>query len=331
MENNTLINPDRNYDAAILVFTSGSGLVIFIENVILLVFLCKLLTKYDSGKEQFDVITQVFFVCANDTLSSFVLFLMGFLRVTDDITARVCVYTILLSSTLQFMSQSNITCICAFRYSIAKNVRKLRPRRRSLFTIVLVFVNVTVGLLCMTSFSANVQLNSIPKDTNIACEFAALVTSTSTRVLASIGIVVGFIITIIADILCVMTVHRLKREIDHVQPVMTINSSLSEPSRSTATIRQSTKTHQQNAIFTIVLIVLFFNLSILPLLFGRILILAGVELSTTVQRLAFLCMFFNSLINPIIIAKRIPEIKRSFKDLHQTVNNRIQSCCTGTF
>ena len=74
MENNTFIHPDRNIDDVILVLISVSGLVMFVENLILLVFLCKLLTKYDSGKEQFDVITQVVCVCVNDTLSSFVLF-----------------------------------------------------------------------------------------------------------------------------------------------------------------------------------------------------------------------------------------------------------------
>ena len=132
MENNTSIHSDRNYDDAILVFTSVSGLIVFVENVILIVFLCKLFTKYYSGKEQFDVITQVFFVCANDTFSSFVLFMIGVLRVTDDITARLCVYTILLSSTLHAMSQSNIMCICAFRFYAAIPTCELDPKRHNI-------------------------------------------------------------------------------------------------------------------------------------------------------------------------------------------------------
>ena len=161
-------------------------------------FLCKLLTKYDSGKEQFDVIIQVVFVCVNDTLSSFVLFWMGFLRVTDDITARLCVYTILVSCTLQAMSQSSIMCICAFRYNIVKNIRTLGRKRHSLCTLCLLIVNVIVGILCMSTFSATLQLNNLPQDINIACEFEALVTSVSTVVISRIYVVVGFIITIIA-------------------------------------------------------------------------------------------------------------------------------------
>ena len=329
MENNTFIHPARNIDDAILVLISVSGLVIFVENVILLVFLCKLLTKYDSGKEQFDVITQVVFVCVNDTLSSFVLFWMGFLRVTDDITARLCVYTILVSCTLQAMSQSSIMCICAFRYNIVKNIRTLGRKRHSLCTLCLLIVNVIVGILCMSSFSATLQLNNLPHDINIACEFEALVTSVSTVVISRIYVVVGFIITIIADILCVMTVHRLKREIDHVQPVTTISTSTSEPSISTGTLRQSTTT-QQNAIFTMFHILLFFNLSIVPVLFGRMLLFAGVELSISFHRVTHLCLFFNSFFNPLIIAKRVPEIKKAFKNLFQSMFNRIQSCCTGS-
>ena len=330
MENNTSILPDRNYDAAITAFISVSALVIFIENVILLVFLCKLLIKYNSGKEQIDVIIQVVFVCAIDTLSSFVFFVTGRVRVTSDITARLCVYTILLSSTLQFMSQSNIMCICAFRYYVARNVRKLGPRRHSLFTVVSLIVNFTVGVLCMTSFSVTMKLNSITDGANMACRFLALVTSKSTGVISKIYAVVGFIVTIIADVLCGMTVHRLKREINYVQPMTTTSTSTSGPSSSTGTIRQSTKTHQQNAVFTIFLILLFFNLSILPILFGRILSFAGVELSTNLNRLSYLCLFLNSLFNPIIIVKRVPEIKTSFKNLLQRFSNRTQICCTGS-
>ena len=330
MENDTLIDPEQNYDTAILAFISVAGLVIFIENVILLVFLCKLLIKYNSGKEHIDVITQVFFVCANDTLSSFVLFLSSWLRVTNEITAQFCVYTILLQSTLQFMSQSNIMCICAFRYYVARNVRKLGPRRQSLFTVVSLIVNVTVGVLCMTSFSATLKLNSITDGTNIACEFVALVTSTSTGIISRIYAVVGFIVTIIADVLCGMTVHRLKKEINNVQPVTTTSTSTSGLSSSTGTIRQSTKTHQQNAIFTIFLIVLFFNLSTLPVLFGRALLFAGVKLPASVHRISYLCLYFNSFFNPIIIAKRVPEIKRSFKNLLEQCLNWTKSCCNGS-
>ena len=329
MENNTSILPDRNYDAAITAFISVSALVIFIENVILLVFLCKLLIKYNSGKEQIDVIIQVVFVCAIDTLSSFVFFVTGRVRVTDDITARLCVYTILLSSTLQFMSQSNIMCICAFRYYVARNVRKLGPRRHSLFTVVSLIVNVTVGVLCMTSFSVTMKLNSITDGANMACRFLALVTSKSTGVISKIYAVVGFIVTIIADVLCGMTVHRLKKEINNVQPVTT-STSTSGLSSSTGTIRQSTKTHQQNAIFTIFLIVLFFNLSTLPVLFGRTLLFAGVKLPANVHRISYLCLYFNSFFNPIIIAKRVPEIKRSFKNLLEQCLNWTQSCCNGS-
>ena len=330
MENNTSIHSDRNYDDAILVFTSVSGLIVFVENVILLVFLCKLFTKYYSGKEQFNIITQVFFVCANDTFSSFVLFLIGVLRVTDDITARLCVYTILLSSTLQAMSQSNIMCICAFRYYIVRHVCKLGPKRHSLFTLGLIIMNVIVGVLCMASFSSTLKLNRITDDTNMACGLVSLVTSKSTSVMARIYVVVGFIITIIADVLCAMTVHRLKREINYVQPMTTTSTSTSEPSSSTGTMRQSTKT-QQNAIFTIILIVLFFNLSILPFLLSRILIVAGVKLSIGVQRISYLCLFVNSLFNPIIIAKRVPEIKRLFQKLYQRLVDCIQSICIGRY
>ena len=246
MGNKTLILPDRNYNTVILAVTSVFGFVIFIENAILLVFRCKLLTKYKSGKEQFDVITQVVFVCANDTFSSFVLFMIGVLRVTYDITARLCVYTILLSSTLQAMSQSNIMCICEFRLYAAIPTCELDPKRHKLLTLVLVSVNVTVGLTFLAPHSVNVKLTPIMDGADMACGLVAGMISKSTIDISSIYLVVGFIVTIIADVLCGMTEHRLKREIRHVQPMTTTSTSTSEPSISTGTHTTcdgNTKTH----------------------------------------------------------------------------------------
>jgi len=63
-------------------------------------------------------------------ISGFTLIVLSFIRVTDEDTAHVCVYTIILSLSLQIMSQANIACICVQRYIGAKNIRKLKSERQ---------------------------------------------------------------------------------------------------------------------------------------------------------------------------------------------------------
>ena len=324
MDNVTRVLPDIEDTSVMFTITAISGLVIFVVNVTVLIFISKLLIKLDPGKEQFGVITHMFYICANDTLSSMVLIWIGFGRVTGNGSARLCVYIILLSSTLQTMSQSTITCICALRYYIAKNVRKIGPSRHSLFTVVLLVVNVTVGILSMTSMSVSLEMKEIPDGTNIACKYVALVTSKSTFVTAGINTVIGSIITIVADVLCFMTVHRLKREINQVHSEST--STTMECANTIGTARHSVKNYQQNAIFTVFLILLLFNISALPFLVVRSLVFAGIHVSTWIQRITHLCLFLNSFFNPIIIAKRVPEINKLYRQVIQTFKHRIPSC-----
>jgi len=73
----------------------------------------------------------------------------------------------------------------------------------------------TVGLTFLAPHSVNVKLTPIMDGTDMACGLVALMTSKSTIDICSIYLVVGFIVTIIADVLCAMTVHRLKREINY--------------------------------------------------------------------------------------------------------------------
>ena len=109
--------------------TTILGLAIFLENIGLIIIIVKLCMKQDV-KDTNDIIIQTLFVCTNDMLSGFTLFVLSFIRVTDKDTAHFCAYTILLSLSLQIMSQSNITCICVQRYIGARNIRKLTSGRQ---------------------------------------------------------------------------------------------------------------------------------------------------------------------------------------------------------
>ena len=89
MNNTTLEQP---YNRTILTLTSLCGFVSFMENVVVFSFIVKLVKKFSSSTEQHEFIKQLLVLCMNDTLSSFILFWLGLLRVTGKESALICVF-----------------------------------------------------------------------------------------------------------------------------------------------------------------------------------------------------------------------------------------------
>ena len=307
-----------------MTLTSLAGGISFLENVALLCFLVKILTHINSHKEHLDFTIQIVFVCVNDLVSSFVLFWLGIIRVTGNGTATFCAFAVLLSATIQTMSLFNIMCICAFRYNVAKNIRKVGAVRRSRKTLVLVVVNVTVALCGMSLFWGTLELRSIPDGTNIACYYKAVVSGKATLLLNAIGYLLLITCTVVSDVLCLMTIYRLKRELNVVENITVIQSvtdnSLAKQ-RSTGK-HSGVKSGQHSAIITILILLVLFNMSILPNLIATSLLLAGINIAPKAQRMTYIFMYFNSLFNPIIIACRFKEIRKLITQLWDKVKER---------
>lgn len=323
--NNTLFV--RDFDVNLLRLTYVSGYICFLENIVLLVFIVQRLKTLGLSKENSDLIIQVFFVCINDTLSSFVLIWMGLVRVTGHATAQICVFSVILGRTLQTVSQCNITCISIFRFIVAKNIRKVGAGRQIRSTIILTVVNVAVLIVSLTSIFPTLKLRQIPESADMACEIFAIISSDSTFVITGIFFAIGVTCTIVADIVCVMTIFRLRREmnvIGHLEVTNSANDSSEVTRGGTALV--SVRSRQHRAIFTLFLILVFFNLSILPLVLLRLITYFGFQSNQLIRRLAFILLFLNSMFNPIIIASRVHEIKRLFQKIFDTIKMRFTAC-----
>jgi len=327
MDNMTL---EQDFDETVVTLTSVFGVVSFLENVLLLVFVLKLLKRLNSNNEQYDFIKQMFFLSVNDTLSSFMLFWLGIIRVTDKETALICAFVDYIPMAVQSMSLSNITCICTFRYCIARNLRKRGAVRQSRFTLVLIVVNCVVGVLSMSSFLATLEIRDIPKGTRMACEYISIVSNQTRMLIGTMFYFTIILFTVVSDIMCLLTIVRLKRE------MMVVVESSEEGTGTTDSSQinqQANKTRmnagQRRAICTVLLILVFFNVSILPLVFGLAFAFSSAfKVPDHVLRVLFLWVFVNSMCNPIIIAARIQEIRRMLKQFWEDVKTRSTICCS---
>lgn len=126
----------------------------------------------------------------------------------------------------------------------------------------------------------------------------------------------GITFVIIADILCLLTIIRLRKEIKTaIHPIspcteMTVGSTvrreqIEDNVQKTVTIRQ------KKAFYTLMLIVVFFNLTVLPFIAGFGVMFFGVKLPGLLPSFFHLVLFANSIVNPFIIATRTEDIRKT--------------------
>jgi len=293
----------RGFDDTIAAFTYMVALISFLENIVILLFLFKLLATLSTGNEQCEFIKQLLFVSSIDTVSSFTLFWIGIIRVSDHASALICAILANLTTTFQYMSLGNFTCICTFRYHIARNLRKHGGVQKSRLNLILVLANSLCLFLGVISFLATVKLRTIPKGTSVTCDYISTVTERARDMIGQLFLVVSIGFTLLSDIMCILTAVRLNKEMSVVSDGVSSTASSTEA-------RNSSKVTQRRAICTLAVINLFFNLSILPVVCVFALVFAGVITSPKVGRIVFVSMFLNSMFNPIIIIVRFREIRR---------------------
>lgn len=322
MNNTTSETPTEvSFDLLQIVFTTvGSG--IFLMNLFIFVILVKLFAGSKGNRDKYGIVTHTMFVCFNDTASGFILLLLGIVSVKDDFTAHVCAYTIFISLVFQLISYGNITCICAQRYIAARNIRKLTSNRPSHHTKILLGVNVFLGLLSFVSFVAIAATAKSAESRSPECTLAAIVSGNIAYPISAYY-TLGIVFLVLANFFCVMTIFKLKVVVNQaIQPDNMANSSSGSTEND---LPASTRAVQQNAIITILVIVIFFNISVVPGFVGLSITYTGKYISLTVRRVFMSSVFVNSLFNPIIIATRVNGVRSTIIEIVSTIWNRFKT------
>lgn len=298
------IDPDDNAAQAQL-FSLTVGGIIFTENGLFLVFLSWFMFKVRTKRDINDIIMHFMFVCINDTLSGLVLLALGVTKVTGKDSAVLCAHMAILSLSLNSMAQGNITCICTQRYIGARNIRKLSSGKQITRTVSLLVFNIAV---CLTSYLSSILRMEV-LESNFNSTFCSTlnVLAGSTHYIV-IFYIVGTCFTAIADLLCLLTILRLKKEMNDV----VIPIEIGTHGNSAA---YTTKMNQQKAIITLSIILVFINLSYIPSTLAYTLTILGFRVAPSDLRIVFVSGFLNSLVNPVIICTRTQDIKMAIKQI----------------
>lgn len=304
--------PEDSAEIIIARITSTFGGVTFLANTYILICIIKLLAGVDSKKDKYGIIIHTFFVCINDTVSGLALFLTGMTRVYGKTTAYMCAYLVFTCFSLQIVSQGNLTCICAQRYVLTRKIRNNNVNQRAFYKKTLIVVNVFIGLVSLVVYILGTEVDTSYVPTNgVYCRLSSVMNGGNSAIIGSMNFALGAVFIIVSDILCMLTILGLKARVAPARAPTTNEGGSSENINSNVTseVQNSTKIRQDKAIFTLLLIVIFFNLSAFPITIGYIVIFLRVEMPWILRRFLLIALFFNSLANPFIIATRVQEIR----------------------
>lgn len=294
----------------LVIITGLAGALVFLENFALLCLIAYVLKKTDLKSAQRELIVQVQFVCMNDTLIGLLLFFIGVMKVHNETRALICSYVILVSMALLLIAQADVICICAYRYYIARHLKKVATHRPNVLTMTLVTVNVCLFVISLLFFFATLRVKEIPEGKSFGCDLRNVIDSPQTLKIVSVYYAVSIVFMIAADVLCIMTIRRLRRETNATAP----SDGSAPESTTSSTLQKETglkvsRRHQQGAIVTMFFILLCLNLSYTPILFAYTMALFGFPVTASMFRGTVVCMYLNSLFNPIIIAYRVRDLR----------------------
>lgn len=319
MNKTKIFEHDSEEELAMAAISASIGGLILVLNFCLLMFIVRVLILTKATKDRSSLLVQTCFVSTHDTFSGFFLMLIGLVRVHDVFTAHVCAYLVFMCFAVQIVSQGNITCACAQRYMIARNLGKTTSKPR-FHTLSLFIVNGIIGAVALVIYisGTEVDVNKIsPKP--VTCNLGSVVNQNATAI-GSVNFFIGIPCLLVANVMCILTILKLRHAGQMVAPSdmeSHVPSSLSKENTAQLTdaVRRSTQLKQNKAIFTLLLIVLFFNISIIPILVAYVFNNLPIYMSFALRRSFVLSLFFNSLFNPIIIVARVQDIRTPIKTL----------------
>lgn len=313
-------------DLSTFVNTSSGvlGAIILVANLFILLLIVRLVVSTQGRMYNNNCfLTHLLSVTINDTFCGVMLFTMGFISVQSTGTSYFCAYVLFMALAFQTASQGNIICVSAQRYVFSRNISQSSLTWQMFHTKTLLVVNVAVAVGTFLTYITGAKVKT-ESHSDTHC-FLGNILNQDVSNLIRVYFIVGMTFTVFSDILCFLTIRKLKAGIRcGVQPEgstdnRTSNSLLSQREL----LQQTTKARQRRAIFTIVLILAFFNLSVFPSFMGFVLTSVGWFEDQTAKRVLMLSMFTNSLINPVIIATRVKDIRTSVREIFSSVRTYV--------
>ena len=295
--------PGLAVDDPVKIVTAIFGFIVLLINLIVLVYLLRILVTTMKKKDNCNLLIHLISVAVNDTLCGVTVFLIAVIYVNNQLSIYVCAYTMFFTLAFQNASQGNITCISVQRYVCSRNVHTLGQSWQTTYTKCMLTVNIIIAFVSLGYCLSQLNIRKTVRFDN-GCNYYNISDGNILSVITAF-FVVGIPFTVLSDILCFLTMHRLRARVrTTIEPIPSSNTTDTVQTEEGDLVRTNYNVWQQKAIMTISLIIVSFNFSFLPSVLTLILKVSGVYISADTQRVVFMSLSMNSLFNPFIIASR---------------------------
>ena len=292
----------------IAVSTTFFGGIIFLVNVSVLFVIIKIASSRQTKNDKVGFFIHIFFVCIIDTYCGLNLFLLGLINVEGQTSARVCAFTLFASFSAQVVSQGNIACVCIQRFIITKHVEKVQIGWKSSYTKTLIVVNSLIGIISLLTLQTQSINEEIPYEYG-PCRGTCVMGPTLSIITAALFFI-GFILTIVGDVFCVLTFCKLRKYVNMTVQSDTNTTGSITDNQPNANINAASRIRQQMALRTLLLIVASFNISLLAYILGNVQFILHTALQSEVyNRILLFTLFINSLLNPVVVATRMKVVR----------------------
>lgn len=309
--NTTLSNTTEKFSSNVAVLTGYFGFASAVVNWLIFAFMIRLIKRKKSS-----FVIQLLFVSFSDGWAGMLLFIVSQLQVEDYVSLLACVIAAKLVLVSDCMSKGNILGICIQRYIFARNIRDTTTQWRILHTLTLVIINISFGFSASIGGWPHVEFVESEHQSRICSPFSLNFGTVSDLLTMSIS---GFIAVTVSGTLCILTIRKLLQptNIIDVQPQASNTCSVMSQSQSTSCsegIYMSARKRHHHAIVTILIMLIVFTFSAVPMIVVAPLKVLGYPVTASLLRMCLLAGFVPVVLNPVLIVCRTQDLRRLVKE-----------------
>lgn len=276
-------------------------------NTIVLVYIVRLLYRKTN-----DFMIQMIFVSIIDAGAGLLYFSTTRLFVKDSASLTLCALFLKSSVAFHLMSKGNMLCISIQRYIFARKLRQTENKWRQTNTVAIMSANITFGVLVGL---AHKQADNFISEAMPVRLCSPLILVLSVGFSTSLVFWLGFLVLLSSDVLCLLTIRKLMLASNSVYPLANETTQNTLGRLDTDTVQWSTCRRHRHATVTILIILIVFTCSSLPLLVRLGLQQAyGMEFTPIVIRLCFLPNYFPLIVNPVLIMMRTQGLRQAVRE-----------------
>lgn len=295
--------------------TGYTGFLVAFVNFFLFIFIARSIYRKRNSFH-----TQLLFVAFTDGFGGFSLFVVPQIFVDDYSSLIVCAVMYKLINTATCMSKGNMLCICFQRFMFSRKLGHSVQNWTNIHVASLVAANAVFGISALVITWPEIKVIDFMSESQ-PCSPHSLKLGTPRDLIVYVVLAIMSILP--SDVFCLLTVRTLLNASNNIQPDNNAAVSNYSSTQAEEGLQRVTKRKQQHAINTILMILVVYTITSLPIIIASFLQVFGVPVTGSDLRICFLFDFATHIVNPFVIILRTRDVRNMVREDALQLWNRV--------